>query len=279
MNYLETSWTTKDNLNIYACHWKADKPKAVVALVHGFYEHVGRYEHVANYFLKHGYSVFAFDQRGHGQSEGPRGHTPTYEMLMHDLDYLLENIESLAPVLPVILYGHSFGGNVVSNYVLARKPQIAGAMLSGPWFKLAFEPPKAKVTMARIMNNIYGAYSEKTEIALDHLSRDKNVGQIYDADPLVHQEMSARMFTSILQAGDWALEHASDLEIPMLLMHGTDDKITSAAASEQFAASAPEELLKLKLWKGLYHEIHNEPEQELVMAYAIEWMDSVIKSK
>jgi len=276
MTFTETSWSSKDNLNYYARHWKADNSKAVIALVHGFYEHVGRYAHVAEYFVKHGFSVVAYDQRGHGKSEGPRGHTPTYEMLMHDVDFLLDNVERLEGGKPVFLYGHSFGGNVVVNYTLARKPQIAGSILTGPWFRLAFEPPKAKVTMARIMNNIYGAYSEKTQIALDHLSRDKSVGEAYDADPLVHNEMSARMFTSILQAGDWALRHAANLEIPMLLMHGEEDKVTSSVASQEFASNAPADKLTLKLWNGLYHEIHNEPEQEMILEYAVEWLKGKI---
>lgn len=272
MTFKETSWTSKDNLNYYARHWEADNAVAVVALVHGFYEHVGRYEHVADHLVKNNISVVAFDQRGHGKSEGQRGHTPTYEMLMHDVDFLLDNVASLEEGKPVFLYGHSFGGNVVVNYTLARKPQIAGSILTGPWFKLAFEPPKAKVTMAKIMNNIFGAYSEKTQIALDHLSRDKSVGERYDADPLVHSEMSARMFTSILQAGDWALKHAADLEIPMLVMHGEGDKVTSSNASTEFAESAPADKLTFKLWKGLYHEIHNEPEQEMVLEYIVDWL-------
>ena len=118
-------WKSKDDLDIFGQYWKSGgMEKAVIALVHGFGEHSDRYHHVAEAFNNSGYSVIAFDHRGHGQSKGQRGHTPQYESLMQDMDVFLEKTRDIFPDTPVILYGHSMGGNIVTNYVIRRSPEV-----------------------------------------------------------------------------------------------------------------------------------------------------------
>jgi acylglycerol lipase len=274
MRHLEFGWKTGDGLQLYAQGWQPEtESKGIVCLVHGLGEHSGRYAHLAAFLNQAGYALLAFDLRGHGKSQGQRGHAPSYETLMEDISHLLEEAAKRYPDRPCFLYGHSLGGNLVSNYALHRRPQLAGAIVTGPAFRPAFEPPTWKLTLGKIMYNLWPTLSMSNGLDRQALSRDPQVVRAYDNDPLVHDRLTARFGMDFLQAGLWALEHAAEFPLPLLLMHGGADRITSAQASREFAAKASDRCT-LKIWDGFYHEIHNEPEKEQVFAYLLEWLTS-----
>ncbi len=273
MKHQELKWQSSDNIEIYGQCWLTDaKPKAVVCLVHGMGEHSGRYAHVAKYLVDSGYSVVAYDQRGHGKSGGNRGHTPSYDLLLDGVSDLLKQAEKLVPGVPKFIYGHSMGGNVVLNYALRRKPDVAGIVASSPYLKLAFDPPAIKVAAGRLVNNIFPGFTQSTELDATAISRDKKVVDAYLSDPLVHDKISARFFVEVHAAGLWAIEHASEMKLPLLLFHGTEDKLTSAEGSKEFAEKVKTDCT-FRLWDGLYHETHNEPEKEEVLKYIVTWLD------
>jgi len=146
MKHTEFKFKTSDELQLFGQSWQPeDRPRAAICLVHGMGEHSGRYGHVADRLTQAGYSVFAFDLRGHGKSLGPRGHTPSYRTLLNDINSLLNEVDKNFPELPLFLYGHSLGGNLVLNYVLRRQPKFKGVIVTGPWLRLAFEPPRFKI--------------------------------------------------------------------------------------------------------------------------------------
>jgi len=125
------------------------------------------------------------------------------------------------------------------------------------------------------MNKIWPSFSQSSGLDTKALSHDTEVVHDYENDPLVHDHVSARMFIGIYQAGKWALEHAPEFSLPLLLMHGGDDKIISVEASHEFAGMIKENCT-LKIWDGLYHEIHNEPEKEEVFKFLIDWLDKKV---
>jgi len=273
MQNFEFGWKTEDGLQLYAQGWQPEaQPKGVVCLVHGLGEHSGRYAHLAAFLNQAGYALLAFDLRGHGKSEGQRGHAASYEALMDDVSHLLEEAAERYPDRPRFLYGHSLGSAAI-NYALHRHPPLAGVIVTGPAFRPAFEPPAWKLTLGKIMYNLWPTLSMSNELDRQALSRDPEVVRAYNNDPLVHDRVTARFAMDFLQAGLWALEHAAEFPLPLLLMHGGADRITSAQASREFAAQAGD-LCTLKIWDGLYHEIHNEPEKEQVFAYLLEWLKS-----
>jgi alpha-beta hydrolase superfamily lysophospholipase len=272
MKTFEWKWKSRDGLEMYARGWSPEAPKAVVVLVHGHGEHVNRYHHVAEAFTNAGYAIQGFDERGHGQSGGQRGHVPTYEHLLNDITDFIADAQKRYPGVPVFLYGHSMGGNQVINYVLRVPHKLKGVIATGPWLRLAFEPPAMQITLGKMMNNIYPAFSQASGLAQEALSRDAGVVRAYAADPLVHDKITARLFMSIYSSGLWALEQTAGLKIPMLLMHGGGDKITSAKASQEFAQKAGN-IVTLRIWDGFYHEIHNEPEKAEVLKVMTDWLD------
>ena len=273
MQISEWNWKSCDDLDLYARAWEPNRePKASIMLVHGLGEHVVRYDHVAAALTEAGYAMLGFDLCGHGKSGGPRGHTTSYDALMDDIAAFSVQVDKRYPVLPKFLYGHSLGGNLVLNYALRRKPDLRGVIATGPWLKLAFAPPASQVTLGRLMNGIAPGFTQHSKLNTNGLSHEQAVVSAYENDPLVHDKISARLFVEMYETGNWALEHAAEFPLPLLLMHGSADPITSAKASQEFAEKAGDKVT-LKIWDGLYHEIHNEPEKAEVFKVMLDWLD------
>jgi alpha-beta hydrolase superfamily lysophospholipase len=278
MKTFDMNWKTRDGLNVSAQGWEPDgRTKAVVCLVHGLGEHVGRYNHVGEALTKSGYILTGYDQRGHGKTDGARGHTPAYDNLMDDIEDFLDQAAQRYPDLPRFLYGHSLGGNEVLNYVIRRKPDLAGVIATGPFLRLAFEPPALRVILGRIMNRIAPGFTQASGLETAALSRDQKIVYAYISDPLVHDKISARMFVSVYDSGKWALDHAPEFPLPLLIMHGSADRITSADASRDFAYKGGKDVT-LHIWDDWYHEIHNEVGQAEVFKMMTIWMDARLNS-
>ncbi|MDQ3393384.1 MAG: lysophospholipase, partial [Bacteroidota bacterium] len=137
MNNEHLTLLSRDGLEIHARYWVPEKPNAIICIVHGIGEHSGRYNEMALYMCSRGFTVFANDQRGHGKSGGKRGHSPSYSLLLDDVETLMKWARSQYPDLPLYLYGHSWGGNIVANFILKRKTkEVSGSILSSPWLEL-----------------------------------------------------------------------------------------------------------------------------------------------
>jgi alpha-beta hydrolase superfamily lysophospholipase len=265
MKHIEFSWVTSQGSKVYAQKWLPDGDvKASVNLVHGMGEHSSRYIHVAEFLTKKGYAVYAFDQLGHGRTIGKKGHTPSYDALLDNIDVLLNKSKEEYPQLPQVLYGHSMGGNLVLNYGLRRKPKIKGVIATSPWLKLAFEPPAIQLTIGKVVRNLLPAFVQSTKLNIKHISRDLQEVKKYEQDVLNHDKISTTFFFGVYEAGLWALEHAAEWSLPLFLSHGTGDQITSYKASEEFANKAKDKVT-IKLWPELYHETNNEIEKQQVI--------------
>jgi alpha-beta hydrolase superfamily lysophospholipase len=165
------------------------------------------------------------------------------------------------------------GGNEVLNHALRRKPSLAGVISTAPWLKLAFEPPTFKIALGRVMNSIAPGFTQASGLDTAALSHDQKVVDEYNNDPLVHDKISARQFVSLHDSGQWAFDRAADFSLPLLLMHGDADRITSAQASRDFARRGGKNIT-LYIWEESYHEIHNEPGQAEVFKTMTIWMDA-----
>lgn len=274
MQHFEDKWTATDGTLLYAQRWMPELPlKGAVGLVHGMGEHSGRYHHLAEFFTEAGYAVVTFDHRGHGRSEGKKGHTPSYGQLMDDIALLLRQTRMYCGEHPVFLYGHSMGGNLAVNFGLRKKPVLQGIIASSPWLRLAFEPPAWQLWLARLMMYLKPDYTRETDLEVQKLSHNKNVQRAFEEDEHTHNFITASMFFKTQQAGAYAMEHTSELLLPMLVFHGTEDRITSFEASEEFARKAGKKVT-FKPWQGCYHEVHNEEEHMKLFQHVLNWMDT-----
>ncbi len=263
--------TTTDRVRLAVHHWSPNgQPVAHTVLIHGLGEHCGRYEHVAAAFTRAGIALQGMDLRGHGHSGGPRGHARNYQILMQDIDELIQTVR-MQSTLPLFLYGHSLGGNLVINYLLRRQPGLTGAIATSPLLLTTRPAPAWKLTAGKLLRTVWPRMSMSNGLDSRDLSHDFKVVEKYRRDPLVHNRVSAGLGTAMLDAGQWALDHAAELTTPLLLLHGLGDRITSAEASRHFAQQAGP-ICALKLWPDCYHELHNDTQCKRVIEYMTNWM-------
>jgi len=267
--------TTSDNINLRSLIWDHVDPRAVIVIVHGIGEHCGRYNHVAEYFNQQGYAVMAYDHRGHGESGGPRGHAPNLEVLLDDLALFLRKAEKEYQGKPIVLYGHSMGGNIVLNYILRKTTTIHGLILSSPFIDLAFTPPAWKVKAAGVLKNLLPKLSLTNEIDSNLISRDPEVVTAYQKDPLVHNRITPSLLHGVLEGASWLRAYRGEMPVPTLLFHGTADGLTSHPASKAFAQQVTGPLTFVE-YPGLYHEAHNEPEKAEVLERILTWIKETI---
>ncbi len=273
MKHFETSWQSNDGLNIFAQGWEpvTGSKKAVVCLVHGVGEHTSRFENVARVLTGSGYILFGADLRGHGRSGGIRGHFPSAEAVMQDMDILIEKAQKRYPDLPLFLYGHSLGGILVLHYTLKRKPEIKGVVSTSPGLHTELENQKIKVVAAKILGSLFPKVSLSSGLDSNMLCRDKKVVGEYQRDPLVHDKISLGFGKVMLGINKWTLSHAAEFQLPLLLMHGKEDTIAFVSGSVEFAERAGDNC-KLVLWENAWHELHHEPEGDEVFETMLGWM-------
>ena len=275
MNYKSTAYASFDGMKLSGYLWQpTETPKALINLVHGFGEYSERYDHWAMRFVENGFVVHAIDYRGHGKSDGRRGHINSFDDFLNDIDVLVKESKKLYPDLPQFIYGHSLGGNIVTNYILKREDNVKGAVISSPWYQLAFNPSVLTIFFARMIKKIFPKFTQKAKLDVKGLTHDKYIVERYLTDPLVHEKISAKMFFEIYNAGNWTLNHSDKLNIPVLLQHGNSDPITSHKASQEFYKRAKElnKDIMYKEWEGMYHELHNESKQDEVFEFVNEWL-------
>ena len=260
------------NTNFYGKTWQANNTKAVVVLVHGMGEHSGRYNHVAKKLTDNDFSVVAFDHFGHGKTSGKRGHNPSFEAVLESVTKTIEKATTLFPNKPVFLYGHSMGGNVVVNYSIRIKHQLKGVIATSPFLKLAFQPPKIKLAVGKLLQKIAPSLTMGNELDANDVSRDKVEVNKYINDPLVHDKISPNFSLTFIDTGKWAIENANKLNSPMYLLHGTDDKLIDFKGTQEFANNS--EKATLKLYEGGYHELQNDLCKKEMLQDVVNWFEA-----
>ncbi|MGE5355872.1 MAG: lysophospholipase [Deltaproteobacteria bacterium] len=267
------SGTENIKLNVRYYNDKINSDKTLI-VTHGYGEHQEYYIDLANYFINNGFAVVTYDLRAHGLSEGRRGDVADFQFFVKDLEIIITESAKKNPQNRIYLFGHSMGGSIVLNYLLRHKNRfIEKAVITSPWLKLAFEPPVLKRFLAKTGKFLFPSLVIKGELDIDHLSRDNDFKIRFEKDPLTYDKISARYYHSIVDEGLFALENASHLDIPVLICHGDDDKITSFEASRKFSHDAGAEF---KSFEGGYrHVIFSESDKEAIFTYIMKYLVSL----
>lgn len=260
---------------LYWRRFQATQPRAQLLLVHGIGEHSGRYEDIIPHFLRMGLNVFAYDQYGHGRSEGRRGDLDTPQRLVEDLRSMRQELRRLAPDLPLILFGHSMGGAVVADYLV----QYQGGEEAPDYAVLSSPALKTHMTvLSKLGSRALQALAPHLVIT-HHLSmkvshRDEINAQLKN-DPLCHKKISGSLSGFILAAGEAARAHAQDWQVPTLLLYAGADFLVDAKGSAEFARKSPP-LVQAHCFEGYYHEIFHEINPEPVYARLAVWLDDMV---
>jgi acylglycerol lipase len=268
MNATVGTHTAPDGTELLTRSWVAETPKATIVLVHGLGEHCGRWDHVGSFLAERGYAVIAFDLRGHGESGGAKVHVDSFDTLVADVADIARLVD---PDLPWVLYAHSLGGLVGTLYLTSEYTQPAAAVLSAP--ALEDNLPAYLRVAAEVLGRIVPTLSVGNSITGPQLSRDEAVGEAYFADPLVASKATAGFGRAGLAAQREARSRLDRISVPTLVVHGAEDRLVPPSASAPFAAVPS---VERKLYPGLRHEIHNEPEQDQVLSDIADWLDATL---
>jgi acylglycerol lipase len=277
----ESKFEGSNGISFYIRGWDPtnNRPKALLSLIHGLGEHTGRYLHVGKSMTDAGYALVGFDLRGHGKSGGARGHFPSLNTVMQDMRQFSKFLVQRYPDIPHFLYGHSLGGLLSLAYALQYPAGLNGVIVTGAALRSSLQEQKNKIAMVNLLGSVLPSITVPSGLDATTISRDADVVQKYINDPLVHDKTSLGLGKAALKAIEQCFTHAKEFAPPLLIMHGSVDKLTYPSGSEDFAKLATEtnKDVTLKLWDGLYHEIHNEPEKAEVFKVMIEWIDKHLK--
>ncbi len=273
-NHNTGSFSGKGGVEIFFQKWLVENAKAVLIIVHGLGEHSGRYNNLVSAFGGKNISVFAIDHRGHGKSQGKKGHIDSFMDYVYDLKLFVEYVKEENRGLPVVLYGHSMGGVIAAKYALTYSDDPSVVVLSSPGFAPAFTVPGWKKSVAAFFSSRIGSLTMPNGLSSSDISRDNEVVKAYDNDPLVHNKVSARWFTEYMKTGDDCMANAHSLMKPLLVFHGKGDKIADCKASEEFGRKAGSSSKEILLYNEMYHELINEPEADRtrVLKDVVSWV-------
>jgi len=275
--HTEGTFTSSDGLSIYHQAWlPSGDPRAVVMLIHGLGEHSGRYAHVATTLNDAGLAVHALDHRGHGKSDGKRVFVKSYDEFMTDLVQFRSLITAEHPDVPLIVLGHSMGGNLAVGHTLEHQAGITGLALSGAALQVGSDLSPGKLKVFKLIAKIAPGVRPEG-LSAEAISRDPAVVSAYQNDPLVFTgKISAGLGAALIEAMERFPQRYGELTLPLLIMHGTDDQLASVEGSRALEAAAVNAEVTARYYDGLYHEIFNEPEQDEVLADLVSWVDSVL---
>lgn len=262
-------------LRLHYRAWEAAQPRAGLVLIHGLSDHSGRYDELGATMASYGISCFAADLRGHGGSDGRRGHVARFEAFLQDADRFRREVQGLVdPSCPLFLLGHSMGGLIALRYLEEYESPYTGAIISSPWLATALPLPRWKTTVAPLLARFLPALPMRAGISPRHLSHDEDVVRAYDADPLVHDTITPRLFAEISAAMGLVFQRADRLAKPLLFLIPGSDRLVDSNRSNAFARSLTQGDVTVRTFPGLYHELLNELERQSVILQVREWISA-----
>ena len=273
MEHKEGTFQGTGGIELYYQSWRADKEtRGVLAIVHGFGEHSGRYANVVNHLTPQGYPIYGFDLRGHGRSPGQRGHINSWEEYREDVRGFLQVVSQGEPTLPVFMLGHSMGALIALDYLLHDPAGLRGAIISGAPLEPVGVAKPILVILARVLSRVWPRFSLPLGLDPKGISRDIEVVKAYQADPLVHGKTTVRWGTEILQTIEWVKAHAAEVRIPILLIHGGSDPLNSPDGTRSFFDKVTFPDKQIKVYPGSYHEAHNDLDYAQVVNDMAQWL-------
>ena len=258
--------------------WCADRPRALVAIVHGLGEHSGRYGALASDLVKRRFTVASLDLPGHGEAPGVRGDASwenIRDTCIPAMFTLTRGIAGQADNLPVILFGHSFGGMLALDYALAHPKSIFGLVLSAPALKSA-PPPGWKMMLARAANTVAPRTGFDNGLDEGAISRDEEVRKLRAKDPLVHGKITPRLYFGLEAARLRVLAETRRLAVPTLILQGAADRVVSPQGALEINGLAPHGMTRLFTYRDGYHEVFNDLDRERAIQDLVGWLDAIL---
>jgi alpha-beta hydrolase superfamily lysophospholipase len=260
-------------LKLFYRSWRpSETPRGIVAIVPGFNSHSGYYEWVGEHFAEHGLAAHAVDLRGRGKSDGERFYVERFEDYANDVDALMNHVRSTDPNLPVFVLGHSAGGAVACLYAVGHQNELAGLVCES----FAFKVPAPDFALAVFKGLAHVVpHAHVLHLKNEDFSRDPEIVRAMNADPLIaHETQPTQTLAAMVRADEHLEKEFPNFNLPLLILHGTQDKATKFSGSEQFHAAAGSSDKTLELIDGGYHDLLNDTVREEVMDGVVRWIEA-----
>lgn len=268
------SWlSVAGGIRLRSFQWEVSDSRGAVVVVHGFSDHTGRYKDLVRVLGSRGYSVFAYDLRGHGKSEGRRGDVDRFDAHLEDLDVAWAEAGRVFPGKARFLYGHSMGGLLGIRWLQTRQIRSPGVVLSAPWLATAMDVPRWKLLVGSVLLRVAPGLTISSGAPLpEFLTRDLLRAAEFGADHLVHRRISPRFHFAVRRAQVSALQEKLPRELPVLVVVPGDDRLV---ASETTLAWAREQVpaMEVRVRTEGRHELHNDVDREEALATVCDWLD------
>lgn len=253
--------------------WEASSARAALVVVHGLGEHSGRYAEFGERMAGYGMSTFAMDLRGHGLSDGRRGHVASFDIFLQELDRFRREVEGLADFrVPLFLLGQSMGGLIALRYQEEYNTRFEGAIIVSPWLATTMPVPRLKAMVAPAFSRLLPALPFRSGIEAVDLSRDPAVVEAYRADPLVHGFITPRLFGEASTAMGLAFQRSDRIQEPLLFLLAGEDRIVNTDRSVRFARSITAADANVRVYPGAYHELLNEVDRAHIHREVRDWI-------
>lgn len=263
---------SSDSLTLY---WEASSPEnsiASVVLVHGIGEHCSRYANLVETLNANGIAVYGFDLRGHGRSQGARGHIDAWEDYIKDLRAFVDFVQGLEGDQPVFVLGHSMGALIALDFAIQYPNKINGLIVNGIPLRMGYVPKPNLILLAKLIAMVRPTHLMRLEIDVNGLSSDAAVVKVYQADPLVQTKVSARWGVSLIGALERLRGAAQGLDVPVLMTHGRLDTINLPAGTTELFATVVVRDKSIQLYEHSRHEVHNDCDQAQFGADVSDWI-------
>lgn len=247
--------------------FRVDAPSGPVSgrvlMIHGYADHSARFDHVVAIWRDRGLSVARFDLRGHGRSDGPRGHVTKFSDYVGDVTALFAKLEGSAEwtgTRPPVLFGHSLGALIASHAALVLGPRIGGLALTSPFFEVAKPPMAIQRVLAPIVARLVPTLKQPSGLLGRDMTHNEDVVRAYDSDPLRFNHVTVGWFNEVSRAQADLMDRASTLTTPCFCIAAGDDRAVSVAATQRFFQLIGSAEKELDVRPGLFHEVLNEPD-------------------
>jgi alpha-beta hydrolase superfamily lysophospholipase len=259
--------------------WCAERPRALLAIVHGLGEHSGRYSALAADLAKGRFTCVSLDLPGHGETSGPRGDIPSWEKVRDQIVPAMftatRGLPDQPPHLPIVLMGHSMGGILALDYALAHPKGLSALVLSAPALRTAM-PPWWKLAMANVARVATPSGGFPNGLDPEGLARDPEVVKAYRDDPLVHDRISPRTYFAFMEAAQRCRRDIRNLQVPTLMFTGMADRLVDPKGALEAAGAAPHDMMRFVTWSEAYHETMNDIGREKVIQDVLAWLDAAL---
>ncbi|KPK41130.1 MAG: hypothetical protein AMJ78_06320 [Omnitrophica WOR_2 bacterium SM23_29] len=268
----EGSFKNSDAQNIIYRAFIPEGPLGSVIFVHGLGEHSLKYDAFAERFYKRDIAAFSYDQRGHGRSEGRRGHVNRLEELVEDLRQFVDIVKVQTPRRDIYLIGQSLGGLLSIIFAIKYNYKIKGVVASSPALRIKNPPNGVETAVAKMMRFFVPALTVCNRVPFEDISHDERAILETKADKLSHRLISVKLYFEMMDAMRYAFDNVSKIKAPILLLHGTDDRVADVDATRKFYEGITSSDKEIKLYPKLYHELFREVNKDEIQEHVLNWV-------